>query len=138
MVFIMEKLKPWLFSILPNLLFFGFCGGAIVWEASLHITTKQTGDAFLVLLPIYIIFYAFFTYKNTRKILLPLISFFVFLYTFLLLTDYLTAAFSGFYTYSTEILTGVMIIFGIFTLVPTLLLLVIQFIFKWVLKKLNK
>ncbi len=134
----MEKLKPWLFSILPNLLFFGICSGAIVWEASIRITTTKTGDAFLILLPIYIVFYAFFTYKNTRKILLPLISFFVFLYTFLLLTDYFTAAFSGFYTYSAEILKGVMIIFGIFTIIPTLVLLILQFLFKWVLKKLNK
>ncbi len=134
----MEKLKPWLFSILPNLIFFGLCGGAIVLEAAIRITAKQTGDAFLILLPIYIIFYAFFTYKNTRKIILPTVCFAVLMYSFLLITDYYTAAFSGFYIYNKDILLGVSIIFGIFTLVPTVVLLILQFIFKWVLKKFNK
>ncbi len=134
----MEKLKPWLYSILPNLLFFGFFCGAIIWEAATHINTNETGDIFLYLLPVFTIFYSWFTYKNTRKIIIPVILFAVTLFVFLFVTDYYTAAFSGFYVYNSDVLLGISIIFVIFTLVPTILLLLLQLLIKFIFKKLNK
>ena len=134
----MEKIKPWLYIILPNLLFFGFFGGAIILEAATHINTNNTGDAFLYLLPVFIVFYSFFTYKNTRKIFLPTLFFGITLFAFLFITDYYTAAFSGFYNYSSDIILGILLIFLIFTIVPTIVLLIVQLIIKYLFKKLNK
>ena len=134
----MEKLKPWLYSILPNIFFFGFFCGAIIWEAATHINTNETGDIFLFLLPVFVVFYSWFTYKNTRKLVIPTICFAVILFLFLLITDYYTAAFSGFYVYNYDILLGIIIIFTIFTLVPTIALLLLQLIMKFIFKKLNK
>lgn len=136
--FKMEKLKPWLYSILPNIFFFGFFCGAIIYEAAIHINTNETGDIFLYLLPVFVIFYSWFTYKNTRKFVIPILSFAVIMFTFLLITDYYTAAFSGFYVYNKDILLGISIIFVIFTLVPTLILLLLQFLMKFIFKKINK
>ena len=134
----MEKFKPWLYSVLPNLLFFGLFCVAIILEAAKHINTNQTGDVFLYILPLFIIFYSWFTYKNTRKIVIPVLSFAAILLIFLFITDYYTAAFSGFYVYDSDILLGISIIFIIFTLIPTVILLILQFIIKLIYKKLNK
>ncbi len=134
----MEKLKPWLYIILPNILFFAFFSGAIIVEAATHINTNETGDVFLYLLPIYIVFYSFFTYKNIRKIFMPTLFFGITLFAFLFITDYFTAAFSGFYSYSNDIILGILLIFLIFTIVPTIVLLIVQLIIKYLFKKLNK
>lgn len=134
----MEKLKLWLYSFLPNLLFFGFFCGAIIWEAATHINTNETGDIFLYLLPVFLVFYSWFTYKNTRKVAIPTVCFAVIMLVFLFVTDYYTAAFSGFYVYDKDILLGITIIFSIFTFVPTIALLLLQFLMKLIFKKLNK
>ena len=134
----MEKLKPWLYSVLPNIFFFGFFCGAIIWEAARHINTNETGDIFLYLLPVFLIFYSWFTYKNTRKFVIPAASFAVIMFIFLFLTDYYTAAFSGFYVYNSDVLLGITIIFVIFTLMPTITLLLLQLIMKFIFKNINK
>ncbi|MBQ3547729.1 MAG: hypothetical protein IJA44_04570 [Clostridia bacterium] len=133
----MDKLKPWLYSILPNIFFFGFFCGAIILEAATHINTNETGDIFLYLLPVFLIFYSWFTYKNTRKFAIPVVCFAVIMFVFLFVTDYYTAAFSGFYVYNNDVLLGVSIIFAIFTLVPTITLLLLQLIMKLIFKKRN-
>lgn len=134
----MNKLKPWLYSVLPNLFFFGFFCGAIIWEAATHINTNETGDIFLYLLPVFIVFYSWFTYKNTRKIITPIICFAPIMFAYLFVTDYYTAAFSGFYVYNSDVLLGISIIFAIFTIVPTIVLLLLQLLMKFIFKKLNK
>lgn len=134
----MANIKHWIYFVLPNLLFFGlFCGG-MIYEAATHINANETGDIFLFLLPVYIIFYAFFTYKNTKKIMLPNLCFAVIMFAFLIITDYYTAAFSGFYNYSTDILIGILLIFTIFTVIPTLALLLIQLMIKFFIRKIKK
>lgn len=134
----MQKIKPWLYPVLPNIMFFGLFCGAMIYEAATHINTNQTGDSFLFLLPVYIIIYAIFTYKSTKKVLLPNLCFAVFMFAFLIITDYYTAAFSGFYDYSSDIITGVLFIFAIFTVVPTLLLLLIQLLIRFIYTKMKK
>ena len=134
----MQKINLWFYSVFPNLLFFGAFGFFIVKEAATYINAKISGDAFLYILPIYIIFFAIFSYNSTRKILLPCASFGISIFAFLMITDYYTAAFSGLYDYSGSIWKGVILIFLIFSIVPTVALLLIQLLVKFIYKKLKK
>ena len=134
----MERIKPWLYSVMPNLAFFGILSGAMILEAATHINTNATGDAILYLLPFFLLFYSWFTYKTTKKFVIPIVSFAVIMFSFLLITDYYTAGFSGFFVYSDDIIGGILLIFAIFTAVPTLALLLLQLIMKFIFKKILK
>lgn len=133
----MNKTKTLLFSILPNILFFGIFSGIIIWNPNFQINRSGIGETFLLFLPIFMLLYAFVVYKYTRKILLPTVIFSVVTFLFFLITDYFTGAFSQM-NYSTDVITGILLIFLIFTIALSLILLLTFYILKFIFKKLNK
>lgn len=133
----MNKTKSLLFSILPNILFFGIFSVIMIWNPTFQINRSGIGETFLLFLPIFMLLYAFVVYKYTRKILLPTVIFSVVTFLFFLITDYFTGAFSQM-NYSTDVITGILLIFLIFTIALSLILLLTFYILKFIFKKLNK
>lgn len=130
----MNKFKNSIFYLLPNILFFGLLAGAIIWNPTFRINRSEVGETFLYLLPVFMLLYAFFVYKFTRKIFLPTVSFSVILFLFYVITDYFTGVFSQM-NYSSEVIMGILLIFIIFTIIPTLILLLLFLLFKLIFKK---
>ena len=137
MVLKMENYKNLLCYLIPNILFFGILGGVIIWNPTFSINRNAVGETFLYLLPVYMVLYSFLIYKFVRKILLPVISFSVMIFLFYIITDYFTGAFSQM-SYSTDVIMGIILIFLIFTVIPTAILLLLFFGLKLIFKKLNK
>ena len=134
----MGKYKDWWYSLIPNLVYFGIFGFLIYWLNLNKYNVAYIGEAWLYILPIYIIGYAIFTYKFLRKILIPCVSFAAVNMAFYVIVDYYTRAFSIVQTGWFDKIFSILFIFLIQTVLATAVLLIVQFTTKFVFKLFKK
>ncbi len=134
----MEKNKDWWYSLIPNLIYFGIFGFLIYWLNLNKYSVSYVVDAWFYILPIYIIGYSIFTYKTLHKILIPCVTFAVVNMVFYVIVDYFTRVISIVQTNWFKNLPLILLIFLLQTLLATAVLLIVQFVTKFIFKLLKK